>query len=319
MLRKKYLHLVRSQALKELRKTLLWPFKLEQNHDVTNTVLLVGTGRSGTTWVSNVINYNNEYRYIFEPFHWYNAKVYGNQPVRMYLRETEECHQFHEVVGKILTGRAHSRWMDQLNRNVLPRKRLIKDVRCHLFSRWVYRNFPGVSIVLLLRHPFAVALSKVARGWDSEIETVAGQDKLREDFEVLRNIDFSAYESPFEQHVLLWCIENYVFLQEFSPQELLVVFYENLILRPEEELQKIGRFLHCDYDAAIFDSLGRPSTEAHRNSAIITGRDGVAAWRHDVGTEQAEKAGLILEKFKLTNLYDDQGHPNREYLHSIMK
>ena len=37
--------------------------------DWRRTVLLAGTGRSGTTWVEKVINHRNRFRVMFEPFH----------------------------------------------------------------------------------------------------------------------------------------------------------------------------------------------------------------------------------------------------------
>ena len=44
-------------------------FFVDLSTDYRDTILLAGSGRSGTTWVSDIMNYDNEYRYIFEPFH----------------------------------------------------------------------------------------------------------------------------------------------------------------------------------------------------------------------------------------------------------
>ncbi len=38
-------------------------------NDYRQTVFVSGVGRSGTTWVANIINYANDYRFMFEPFH----------------------------------------------------------------------------------------------------------------------------------------------------------------------------------------------------------------------------------------------------------
>ena len=35
--------------------------------DHRDAVFLAGSGRSGTTWLSEVINYKGGYRYVFEP------------------------------------------------------------------------------------------------------------------------------------------------------------------------------------------------------------------------------------------------------------
>ena len=37
--------------------------------DFSKTIWLVGDGRSGTTWIANLLNADNSYREMFEPFH----------------------------------------------------------------------------------------------------------------------------------------------------------------------------------------------------------------------------------------------------------
>ena len=37
--------------------------------DPGKTVFLAGTGRSGTTWLAGLINHDQSYRDVFEPFH----------------------------------------------------------------------------------------------------------------------------------------------------------------------------------------------------------------------------------------------------------
>ena len=44
-------------------------FHIDLNYSPSNTVLIAGSGRSGTTWLSEILNYNNDYRSIFEPFY----------------------------------------------------------------------------------------------------------------------------------------------------------------------------------------------------------------------------------------------------------
>ena len=51
---------------KAVRST-LGQIHFEDNHDYRNTIVLAGSGRGGTTWIAEIINYANEYRFIFEP------------------------------------------------------------------------------------------------------------------------------------------------------------------------------------------------------------------------------------------------------------
>lgn len=55
--------------IKLVRKIFSRLFFFELDHRDENSVFLAGFGRSGTTWIFDIINYKNEYRYTFELFH----------------------------------------------------------------------------------------------------------------------------------------------------------------------------------------------------------------------------------------------------------
>ena len=46
--------------------------------DQKNVVFISGVGRSGTTWLTELINYNHRYRILFEPFHNKKVKIVQN-------------------------------------------------------------------------------------------------------------------------------------------------------------------------------------------------------------------------------------------------
>ena len=54
----------RAQAEEASRKLFI-----DLSRDYRRSVYLAGDGRSGTTWISEIINCDNRYRYMFEPFH----------------------------------------------------------------------------------------------------------------------------------------------------------------------------------------------------------------------------------------------------------
>ena len=56
--------------------------------------------------------------------------------------------------------------MDAGNRRIFYKGLLIKDIFVNLFVYWAVQHFPGVKVVLLIRNPFSVALSKYkTRTW----------------------------------------------------------------------------------------------------------------------------------------------------------
>ena len=49
--------------------------------DHRSSVFLAGSGRSGTTWLSEIINHRRGYRYVFEPFNPREVGLFGHRLV----------------------------------------------------------------------------------------------------------------------------------------------------------------------------------------------------------------------------------------------
>ncbi len=105
---------------------------MDLNRDYRKAVFLAGVGRSGTTWISEVINYNNDYRYIFEPFHPHKVPICSHFRYRQYLEPNNTDPRFIAPTNSILSGRIRTRWSESLNHKTLCDRRLIKDIRAIL-------------------------------------------------------------------------------------------------------------------------------------------------------------------------------------------
>ena len=141
----------------------------------------------------------------------------------------------------------------------MARRRLIKDIRANLLLGWMRANFPGMPIVLLSDTP-APSSPPASRsvGRITFDETMAQED-LVEDFLLPMEAEIRAARDDFERHLFLWCIDNYVPLQQFARGEIHLTFYESLLTNPEDELQSLFGFLGEDLDDRVYDRLGRPS------------------------------------------------------------
>src|SRR5262245_5189628 len=124
--------------------------------DYRQSVFLAGVGRSGTTWLEQVINTRNDYREMFEPFHPEKTPARAAFKVHQYLREDCRDPRYLGPATWIVTGRSHSPWIDRFNHRHLARRRLIKDLRANLLLKWLHARFTGMPLLLMLRHPCAV-------------------------------------------------------------------------------------------------------------------------------------------------------------------
>jgi hypothetical protein len=279
--------------------------------DHRSSVFLAGSGRSGTTWVSGLINHRNAYRFVFEPFRPDKVGICENFGRKQYLRSGDRREEYLGPARTILTGGLRSFWTDRFNEKLVARRRLIKDIRANLLLGWMRANFPGMPIVLLLRHPCAVVTSQRALGWRDVLSETMEQEELVEDFLVPMEAEIRAARGGFERRLFTWCIENYVPLKQFEPGEIHLCFYEDFLTRPELELRRLFSFLGEDFDERVYPLLNRPSPLSRQAASMD-------AWQRSVTGHQLERAVEILGLFGLDRVYGEAPMPDPSGAHALM-
>jgi hypothetical protein len=283
--------------------------------DHRNSVFLAGTGRSGTTWLSDVINHRGGYRYVFEPFHPSKVQALAHFRTRQYLRPDDRRETFLGPARRVLTGGLRDPWTDRFHRGFLPRRRLIKDIRANLLLGWLGANFPGMPIVLLLRHPCAVVASRLALGWRDNLFGTMEQEDLVEDFLSPMETRIRAARDDFERHLFLWCIDNHVPMRQFEPGGIHLAFYENLLIHPKAELRRLFAFLGEDFDDRAYRNLERPSPLSRNNAPENPSVDG---WCHRVSGRRLKEAVEILSLFGLDRVYGEGTMPDPSGAYALM-
>ncbi len=304
----------------KVRNRVLGRLFIDRNPDPGNSVFLAGTGRGGTTWVSEIINHGGEYRLVFEPFHPGKVGLVEDFRNKQYLRPDDRRERFLEPARAILSGKVRSGWTDRYHKRFVYDKRLIKDIRANLLLKWLHANFPEVPVVLLLRHPCAVAASRYKLGWKGNLaEAYLSQDELVEDFlgpfvQDIRNI-----KTDLERYVFNWCVENYVPLRQFREGEVHLAFYENFCVTPREETERLFSFLGERFDDTVFEALGKPSPLARRESAVVSGERLVDSWVKHINGEQVKRAVEILRLFGLDEVYSAGPMPDTEAARAMLR
>ena len=282
----------------------------DRDHDYRNTVLVAGSGRGGTTWVAELINSTHEFRDIFEPFNPSRVKLCRHFANRQYLRPQNDDPQYLDPARVILSGRLRSDWSDAYNRRIVCHKRLIKDIRVNLLLKWIHRHFPEVPIIFVLRHPCAVAHSRMHLGWGDSLEDLLTQEPLVEDYLKPFLPAIKRANSSFERHLILWCIDNYVPLQELRRDEALTIFYEDLCKKPDASVKRLAEFLKLDSQELMLKRVGKPSSQTRkRTSAIMLGEDPITAWQKHLSPEMLDQANRTLELFGLSRVYGSGAAP----------
>jgi hypothetical protein len=281
--------------------------------NANQSIFISGSGRSGTTWLQEIINYDNQYRVLFEPFHKQKVPILQDWYYRQYIRSESREKKFINPARKILSGKIRNAWIDKDNTKIIANKRIIKDIRTQFLLKWVKSMFPKIPIIMIMRHPCAVAQSKLALGWNSELDQHVQelflqkdlvQDYLSPYFGLINTI-----KDDFEKHILLWCLEYYVPLMQFQEGEILVLFYENLCVNYNHEIERLFSFLGFRFSEKIYSKHKTPSSQAMANSAIVQGKNPINAWRKNVSKQQIHAAISILNYFNLDAVYNENDMP----------
>jgi len=299
---------------------------VDGNGDPSKSVFLAGGARSGTTWLSELINYDNTYRFMFEPF---GVRQLGDFWYGSYVRPDDADAAMRERAGFILSGRFHDPWVDQFNKRFSAQRRLIKEVRANLWLKWLRTQFPQVPVVLIMRHPIPTVRSRFKRYFDAEDRSLVDTDPAK------RTAEFRHYlldqhdlvedhlgpfkdvianaQSVWDQRLLVWCVQNYVPLRQFKPGEAYIAFYESFCLDPLGELRKLFAFLGREVDDAAAKRVWKPSPMA-RYDTMPDPATLVGGWTKKVPDEDVARAVELLKLFGLDDVYGASPLPNPEGL-----
>jgi hypothetical protein len=145
--------------------------------------------------------------------------------------------------------------------------------------------------------------------WETHLEEFLAQDDLMEDFINPFASEIENAKTTYEKHIFMWCIENYVPINQFTDGQIHLAFYENFCINPEREVERLFSFLNENYEEKIFDTVNLPSAFTRKESAIRKGESLIGGWKKQLTNEQVRRAMEILGIFGLQNLYSEEPFP----------
>ena len=307
--------------------------------DTIATPIIVGSGRSGTTWVQDVLAQANGYATVFEPLHPEAVPAmaaYAGQ----YLRAEDQCGELESYLKLVLSGRVRNKWItyrlrpDRLafHMNLLSDPRafyewlmrwrklarhyvryrrdlgkpvLAKFIRANLMVPWLASHF-NVRIAAVVRHPGAVVESKLRLGGDdwepgTVIERYQSQEHLMADLSGANEGVFCERLTPAGEQALIWCIENKLLMEKAADWNVVLVFYEDLLEASDGNVwESIVKGLGLKN---VPDIVSRRS--ASQQASLLTAEKGYESghrggWRSRLSNNQIDEIQRVLDAFKIT-------------------
>ncbi len=277
------------------------------------TAWILGVGRSATTWVSSLINYQNRYNEWFEPFQRRNVKLV-NLGYQNYTPLNSKCIKYAQ---RILSGEEYYQsWMKKSRKQPLfPSKDLliVKDITMHLQAYELCYNNPRIKPILLIRNPFAVVLSQQSLKWDwdfgKEFEHILTNPNCLYLYDLQNVIKGEVIQgiiknrTDFEEKILIWSILNYVPLKQFTENKIEVTFYEDWVMNADKEMERVYKYLELPDKYSIIESekYKKPSRAMFWNKKpeyLKHKRFSIDAWKEQIN-EKDYQAGMRIYQLQM--------------------
>lgn len=292
--------------------------------DKTKTVWLFGNGRSGSTWVSSIINNKGKYKYFFEPFHPGFIDDVSTYPLFPYVPPDGSGKKIKNFYDKVFSGRINDKRVTAryLNKGLVFRRRLVKDIFANLFAPYVAKKYPKIKTIFLMRHPCAVAMSKSRLKewtWMEDPSDFLYREKLFSDLLYKYKRAINSYDRYFEKQIVVWCITNIIPIIQMDLNSTYVLFYEELVSNTVKEASRLFGFLDHGSPGSEAKKVARFSepSPTSQGDRYKSSQERLEGWKENLQPKQIERAVEILQEFGLAKIYSDAIMPNRQGLASF--
>lgn len=243
-------------------------------------ILVLGSARSGTSWLSENLAKPFRYRMLFEPEHDKQTLNGHLLTDKMFTKYNPASFEATKYFNNVLQNRVDCNWIAQnSNRKYkmhlwpfIPKKFIIKCIRLNLSCLYL-NDVLHIPTVFIIRHPMEVIQSqkRVNFPWLYDFSYFLNQTHLVKLIQTEFNYDLTLINSKCntEKLAVRWCLENVIPLQiEQRPkQNFHLIKHEDL--RADINIYKnLCSTLNLEVVDNIEEEYIKPSTKTHPKSSI---------------------------------------------------
>ena len=137
--------------------------------------------------------------------------------------------------------------------------------------------------------------------------------KIREEFAPA----LLALQSRLEVLAAVWALDQVIPLKVQAPDNslpFLTVFYENLVRRPKQEIDRITDYLDIPTNQKMYDQLGVPSSSVWTDEKVLEAQNQLSKWKDKLSKSQQDTILMVINDFGLDFLYDDDILPKTDQI-----
>ena len=237
-------------------------------------IIIVGSARSGTSWLAELMARPFRYRLLFEPEHEFQTPK-GHLLCDRWIQNKDMAGEGNAYLKQVFANRVDNDWIAQhSNRKwkrhlwpLIPKRFIIKFVRCNLAARYMCETF-GIPVIHLIRDPYEVVDSqqRVKFPWLYDLSRFQAQEPLVKF--ILETYQFDIRETNHfnddEILALRWCIENCVpLMQESNPELPYYKVYYDTLRGHMEAFLALCQTVNVDYVPGLEKRYAKPSSKSH--------------------------------------------------------
>jgi len=282
--------------------------------NLQRTVLVLGTGRGGTTLVMNALAQGMDASVLFEPFRPESSRRARQLvPSHGYLRcVANDCEgERSDYLRAVLRGREHTRWStNQTDRWRMRQSTalVVKEVRLNRCTGWIDAVDPDLPIRAVVRHPVRVIASMLsARGGWSDMSYEDLVPPAADALSITAHDMASPDDSRAVWLACLWLADTVCLLRELREDHLnSSVLYEDVLRDGSSAMTTLAEGLGPFDHLKALDSLKRPSATASADFRRAAGDSDVRSF---LAPGDRDRLRGLLADFRLP-LYDvDSARP----------
>jgi len=309
--------------------------------DIKDTILIVGSPRSGTTWLMEILTTLPKYTYTFEPLNpiWCPSSFEAGFRSRTYIEPKGNWTEGEEFLRKTFTGQiANVPVKESLTisllagfsikntmRHLLGAKLIVKSVNMNRLLPWISEKFQLRGIFFIIRHPCAVVASQLKTGlcgYRSSnlpyVDVFPTQKEILDEASKINGFNPDRYNKlkkiKTKEEVLAasWCLDNYVPLSQKKPHPWSLVIYEKLVKDGANEISRLFNEIgEQKIPKAAVHNLKKPSMVIVKEEEKLIKKpvEQLSKWKKTLSEKQIESILKIVSEFGL-DFYSNELEPD---------
>jgi hypothetical protein len=267
-------------------------------YNANNFIWINGSGRSGTTWLGELLANIPNSKLVDEPLRKSDSKKLlqlnfrGIQHIPQDSTDWKEIVQYFDRFFATAEFNPNHFHMDISGVNNVAFW-IIKEIRSHLFLPWLIDRYKLNKVINIIRNPYHVIGSQLVHGsWNKEVKQFDFSSFRYQEYYKQYEYLYKPINSNIEYLAFEWCLQNsYLLNHNYNEKKWLNVRYEDLCTNPTETIEKIFTYLQIDIPNSIYGNINKTSNSGKSNKE-----------EKQLNAEQKEIINYYLKEFNLLNI-----------------